>query len=133
MKDELEACSTFSLLTDSQVTLYSIKMAATQPASSWLNTHEPLLRDILNCLKGLTDAGHHVHLGKVKAYMGVRGNIPADAAAKALVTQKILDADSYNMVKGISTQELRDAQNDTVCQVDSNAHEHDEWPVHLGV
>ncbi len=29
-----------------------------------------------------------------------------------------------------STQELREAQIDTVCQVNSNAHEHGEWPVH---
>ncbi len=54
-----------------------------QPASSWLNTHEPLLIDIVTRLKGTTDAGHHVHLGKVKAHMGVRGNLLADAAAKA--------------------------------------------------
>ncbi len=130
MKDELEADSTFRLLTDSQVPLYSIKKAITQPASSWLNAHEPLLRDIVNRLKDLTDAGHHIHLGKVKAHMGVRGNILADAAAKAVVTQKILDADPDNMVNSFSTQELTDAQIDTVCQVNSNAHEHDEWPVH---
>ncbi len=115
---------------DSQVTLCSIKKAITQPASSWLNMHEPLLRDIVSCLKNLTDAGHHVHLGKVKAHMGVRGNILADAAAKAVVTQKNLDADPDNMVGSSSTQELRDAQIDIVCQVNSNAHEHDEWPVH---
>ena len=84
--------STFRLLTDSQVTLYSIKKAITQPASCWLNTHEPLLRDIVNRLKDLTDAGHHIHLGKVKAHMGVRGNILADAAAKAVVTQMNPDA-----------------------------------------
>ncbi len=87
MKDESEAGSTFGLLTDSQVSLYSIKKAMTQPASSWLNTHEPLLRDIVNRLKNLTDAGHHIHFGKVKAHMGVRGNILADAAAEAVVMQ----------------------------------------------
>ncbi len=70
MKDELEADSTFRLLTDSQVTLYSINKAITEPASSWLNTHESLLRDIVNRLKNLTDAGHHIDLGKVKAHMG---------------------------------------------------------------
>ncbi len=129
MKGELEADSTFRLLTDSQVTLYSIKKAITQPASSWLNTHEPLLRDIVNRLKDLTDAGHHLHLGKVKAHMGVHGNILADAAARAVVTQKILDQ-MDNMVNSFSTQELRDAQIDILCQVNSNAHEHDEWPVH---
>ena len=61
--------------------------------------------------------------------MGVRGNILADAAAKAVVTQKILDQ-MDNMVNSFSTQELRDAQIDILCQVNSNAHEHDEWPVH---
>ena len=86
MKDELEADSIFRLLADSQVTLSSIKKATTQPASSWLNTHEPLLRDIVNRLKDLTDTGHHIRLGKVKAHMGVRGNVLADAAAKAVVT-----------------------------------------------
>ncbi len=88
MKDELEADSTFGLLTDSQVALYSIKKAITQPASSWLDTHEPLRRDLVSRLKDLTDVGHHVHLGKVKARMGVRGNILADAAGKAVVMQK---------------------------------------------
>ncbi len=127
MKDEQEACSTFRLLTDSQITLYSIKKALTRPASSWLNTHEPLLRNIVNRLKDLTDAGHCIHLGKVKAHMGVCGNILADAAAKAVVTQYILDADPDNMVNRFSTPELRDAQMDTVCQVNSNAH---EWLVH---
>ncbi len=68
-------------------------MAINQPASSWLNTHEALLRDIVTCLKDLTDSGHHNHLGEVKAHMGVRGTILADAAAKAVVTKKILDAD----------------------------------------
>ncbi len=130
MKDELEVDSTFRLLTDSQVTLYSIKKAINQLASSWLNTHEPLPRDIVNRLKDLTEAGHRIHLGKVKAHMGVRGNILADAAAKEVMTQKILDADPDNMVNSFSTQELRDAHIDIVCQVNSNAHEHDEWPVH---
>ena len=46
----------------------------------------------LSNLKALTGAGHHVHLGKVKAYAGVEGNILADAAAKQVVTQKIIDA-----------------------------------------
>ncbi len=104
MKDELEADSTFRLLTDSQVTPYSIKKATTQPGSSWLNTHEPLLRDIVNRLTDLTDAGHHIHLGKVKAHMGVRGNILADAAAKAVVTQKILDSDPDNMLNSLDSR-----------------------------
>ncbi len=62
--------------------------------------------------------------------MGVRSNIPADTAAKAVAIQKILDADLANMVHSFLTQHLRDAQKDTVCQVNSDAHEHDEWPVH---
>ena len=47
--------------------------------------------DIVANLKALTEVGHHVHLGKVHA--GVEGNILADAAAKQVVTQKIVDAD----------------------------------------
>ncbi len=108
MNDELAASSTFRLLTKSQLTLYSIKRAINQPASSWLNadvnTHGPLLRDIVTRLKDLTDAGHHIHLGKVKANMGVRGNILAQAAAKAVVTQKILDANPNNKANNFSTQ-----------------------------
>ena len=89
MKDGVADGSTFRLLTDSQVTLYFIKKAISQPAASWLNTHEPLLKDIVARLETLTAAGNDIHLGKVKAHMGVRGNIMADAAAKAMVTQKI--------------------------------------------
>ncbi len=59
----------------------------------------------MNRLKDLIDAGHRVHLGKMKAHMGVRGNILADAAAKAVVTQKILDADLDNLVKSFSRVE----------------------------
>ena len=62
--------------------------------------------------------------------MGVRDIILADAAAQAVVTQKILDADPDNMVNSVSIQELREAQINTVCSVNSNAHEDDEWPVH---
>ena len=43
-------------------------------------------------LKALTEAGHHVHLGKVKAHARAQGNILADAAAKKVVTQKSVDA-----------------------------------------
>ncbi len=97
MNVELAANSTFKLLTDSQVTLCSKKQAINQPASGWLNTHEPLLRGIVTRLKDLTDAGRHIHLSKVKAHMKVRGNILADSVAKAVVTQKILDANPQNM------------------------------------
>ena len=91
--DGMAVGSTFRLLTDSQVTLYSIKKAISQPATTWLNTHEPLLKDVVSRLETLPAAGNDIHLGKVKAHMGVRGNIMADAAAKAVVTQKILDPD----------------------------------------
>ncbi len=74
--------------------------------------------------------GHHIHLGKLKAHMGVQGNTLADAAAKAVLTKKIPDADPDNMVDTFSTQQLREAQVDTVCQVNGNVHEHDEWPLH---
>ena len=78
--------SSFSkLLTDSQVTSQSIQKAIKQPTSTWFNTHEPLLEDIVSRLKSLTSERHHVHLGKVKAHFGVRGNIRADLAAKSAV------------------------------------------------
>ena len=41
-------------------------------------------------LKALTEAGHHVHVGKVKAHAGAEGNILADAATRKIVTQKII-------------------------------------------
>ena len=47
--------------------------------------------DIVANLKALTETEHHLHLGKVKAHAGVEGNIPADAAAKQVATQKITD------------------------------------------
>ena len=81
-------------------------------------------------LETLTAAGNDIPSGKVKAHMGVRGGITADAAAKAVVTQKILDADPDNEICNLSTQELRDAQIDIACQISNNAHEHHEWPVH---
>ena len=107
MKDELAAGSAFRLLT---VPLYSIRKAINEPASSWLKTNEPLLRDPETRLKDLMDidADHHIHLGKAKAHMGVRVNIRilADAAANAVVTQKILDADLDNMGNSFSRELL---------------------------
>ena len=49
--------------------------------------------DIVANLKALTETGHHIHLGEVKAHAGVEGNILANAAAKQVVTQKIIGAD----------------------------------------
>ena len=61
------------LLTDSQVTLQSIQKAFKQPAATWLCAHEPLLMDIVANLEALTEAGHNVHQGKLKAHAGVEG------------------------------------------------------------
>ena len=83
---ESPPATTFKLLTDSQVTLQSIQKAIKQAATTWLCTHEPLPMDIVANLKALTESGHHVHLGKVKAHAGVEGDILADAAAKQVVT-----------------------------------------------
>ena len=80
--------------------------------------------DIVVDLKALTEAGHHVHLGKVKAHAGVEGNNRADAAAKQIVTQKIIDAD------GIPNEDLAAAGIDSTCNVSKNAHEHHEWPLY---
>ena len=65
---ESPPATTFKLLTDSQVTLQSIQKAIKQPATTWLCSHEPLLMDIVANLKALTEAGHHIHLDKVKAH-----------------------------------------------------------------
>ena len=120
--------STFKLLTDSQVTLQSIQKAIKQPTSTWLSTHEPLLQDIVCNLKSLTREGHHVHLGKVKAHSGVRGNIQADLAAKSVVIQKIIDAEGN--LNAFTEEELGNAGIDDSCNISNNAHEHHEWPVY---
>ena len=84
--------------------------------------------DIVANLKALTEAGHHVHLGKVKAHAGVEGNILADAAAKQVVTQKIIDADGD--LNDIPNYDLAAAGIDSTCNVSNNAHEHHEWPLY---
>ena len=120
--------STFKLLTDSQVTLQSIQKAIKQPTSTWLSTHEPLLQDIVSHLKSLTSEGHHVHLGKVKAHLGVRGNITADIAAKSVVIQKIIDAEGN--LNAFTEEELGNAGIDDSCNISNNAHEHHQWPTY---
>ena len=79
--------------------------------------------DIVANLKALTEAGHHVHLGKVKAHAGVEGNIPT---AKQVVTQKIIDVDGN--LNDSSNVDLAAAGIDSACNVSNNAHEHHEWP-----
>ena len=124
-KDNSDPVSTSKLLTDSQVTLQSIQKAITQPATTWLCSHEPILADIVSCLKTLTD---RIHLGKVNAHTGVEGNIIADAAAKNVATQDIIDAGgTLNL---ILDEDLEAAGMDDACEISDNAHEHHEWPVH---
>ena len=72
-------------------------------------------------LKALTEAGH---LGKVKAHAGVAGNILADAAAKLVVTRKIIDADGD--LNDIPNEDLAEAGIDSTCNVSNHAHEHHE-------
>ena len=84
--------------------------------------------DIVASLKALTEAGHHVHLGKVKAHAGVEGNILADAAAKQVVTQKIIDAGGD--LSDIPHEDLATAGIDSACNVSNNALEHHEWPLY---
>ena len=91
-EDDSVPASTFKLLTDSQVTLQSIQKAIRQPATTWLCTHKPILAGTVSHLKTLTEGGHCIHLGKVKAHAGVEEIIIADAAANKVVTQKIIDA-----------------------------------------
>ena len=122
------AATTFKLLTDSQVMLQLIQKAIKQPATTWLCTHGPLLMDIVANLKALTEAGHYVHLGEVKAHAGLAGNILADAAAKMVVTRKNIDADGD--LSDISNEDLIEAGIDSTCNVSNNAHEHHEWPLY---
>ena len=69
--------------------LHSIQMASKEPASTWLNTHEPVSKDIndniinINSrLESLAENGQPVLIGKVKAhdlaraYLQVIGVVP---------------------------------------------------------
>ena len=129
---ESPPATTFNLLTDSQVTRQSIQKAIKQPATTWLCTHEPLLMDIVANMKALTEAGHHVHLAKVKAHAGictlVQGNVLADAAANKVVTQKIIDTGCD--LKDIPNEDLIEAGIDSTCNVSNIAHEYHEWPLY---
>ena len=118
--------STFKLLTDSQVTLQSIQKAIRQPASTWLSTHEPVLVDIVKHLQELTKQGHHIYLGKVKAHMGVRGNIKADKAAKDVVHRKMLEGGGKN---DVAEEDLATAEIDVTSAVKNTAHELHQWPI----
>ena len=92
--------------------------------------------DIVANLKALTEAGHHVHMDKVKAHAGVEGYILADAAAKQVVTQKIIDAGGD--LNDIPNEDLAEDGIDSAWSVNNNAHEHHEWhlypiPEHKGM
>ena len=92
--------------------------------------------NIVANLKALTEAGHHLYLGKAKAHAGVEGNILADAAAKQVVTQQSIDAGAYP--DDIRNEVLEVAGIDSNCDVSNNAHEHHAWllypiPKHDGV
>ena len=84
--------------------------------------------DLVKHIKELTERGHHVHVGKGKAHMGVEGNIKADLATKKVVTQKIIDSGVDR--NDVSERDLDEAGIDSTCSVSSNAHEGHEWPVH---
>ena len=84
--------------------------------------------DIVKRIKELTEGGHHAQYGKVKAHMGVEGNIKADLAAKKDVTQKIIDSGVDR--NDVSERDLDEAGIDSTCSVSSNAHDGHEWPVH---
>ena len=79
--------------------------------------------DIVANLKALTEAGHHVHLGKP-----MQGNILADVAAKQVVTQKIIDAGGD--LNDTPNEYLIEAGIDSTCNVSNNAHGHHEWPLY---
>ena len=85
--------------------------------------------DIVANLKALTEAGHHVHMGKVKAHAGVgTETFFADAAAKQVVTQKVIDAGGD--LNDIPNEDLAPAGIDSTCDVSNNAHEHYERPLY---
>ena len=79
-------------------------------------------------LKSLTSEGHHVHLGRVEAHSGVRGNIQADLTAKSAVIQKIIDANDG--LNAFTNEELNAAEIDDSCNISPNAHENHEWPTY---
>ena len=58
----------------------------------------------------------------------VEGNILADAAAKNVVTQKIIDAGGD--LNAIPNEALEAAGIDSTCNVSNNAREHHDWPVY---
>ena len=69
-----------------------------------------------------------MHIGKVKAHMGVEGNIKADLAAKKIMTQKII---AFGVDRNdVSERDLDEAGIDNTCSVSSNAHESHGWPAH---
>ena len=84
--------------------------------------------DIVKRIKELTGGAHHMHIGKVKAHMGVEGNIKADLAAKKVVTQKIIESGVDR--NDVSERDLDEAGIDSTCSVSSNGHKGHEWPVH---
>ena len=84
--------------------------------------------NIVTRIKELTKGSHLVHPGKVKAHMGVEGNIKADLAAKKVVTQKSIDSGADR--NDVSERDLDEAGIDSTCSVSSNAHEGHEWPMH---
>ena len=65
--------------------------------------------------------------GQGESHAGVEGNTLADAAAKQVVTQKIIDAGGD--LNDIPNEDLAAAGIDSTCNVSNNAHEHHEWPL----
>ena len=55
-------------------------------------------------------------------------NILADAAAKQVMTQKIIDAGGD--LNEVPNEDLEAAGIDSTCNVSNNAHEHHEWPLY---
>ena len=75
--------------------------------------------DIVANLKALTEAGHHVRLGEVEARAGVEGNALAGAAAKQIVTQKIIVAGGD--LNDNPNEDLAVAGIGSTCNVSNNA------------
>ena len=70
------------IFTDSMVTLHLIRKGMHRPFLLVGHEHEGTIFDMLTKVKQLEDQGVTVHLHKVLAHSGVRGNERADAAAK---------------------------------------------------
>ena len=64
----------------------------------------------------------------MKAHAGLEENSLADAVAKQVVTQKVIDA--CGNLNDLPNEDPAAAGIHSTCNVSNNAHKHDEWPLY---